>query len=113
MCAMGVAPGQVVLLFRQGGSTEPTQGGGGSFPRMTGGASCTSASRHRPANSPRRSASRRPRDLDRERPDWPHGGRSIYFRDPDGHALEIATQAYGRTIKHGTWQPGPGVNVGK
>ncbi len=23
--------------------------------------------------------------------DWPHGGKSIYFRDPDGHLLELAT----------------------
>jgi catechol 2,3-dioxygenase-like lactoylglutathione lyase family enzyme len=23
--------------------------------------------------------------------EWPRGGRSIYFRDPDGHALELAT----------------------
>lgn len=22
---------------------------------------------------------------------WPRGGRSIYFRDPDGHLLELAT----------------------
>ena len=25
------------------------------------------------------------------RTDWPRGGRSIYFRDPDGHLLELAT----------------------
>lgn len=25
------------------------------------------------------------------RTDWPKGGRSIYFRDPDGHLLELAT----------------------
>jgi catechol 2,3-dioxygenase-like lactoylglutathione lyase family enzyme len=23
--------------------------------------------------------------------DWPRGGRSIYFRDPDGHLLEMVT----------------------
>jgi catechol 2,3-dioxygenase-like lactoylglutathione lyase family enzyme len=22
---------------------------------------------------------------------WPAGGRSIYFEDPDGHVLELAT----------------------
>ena len=22
---------------------------------------------------------------------WPRGGRSVYFRDPDGHLLELAT----------------------
>ena len=25
------------------------------------------------------------------RVDWPRGGQSIYFRDPDGHLLELAT----------------------
>lgn len=25
------------------------------------------------------------------RTEWPRGGRSIYFRDPDGHLLELAT----------------------
>jgi catechol-2,3-dioxygenase len=25
------------------------------------------------------------------RTDWPKGGKSIYFRDPDGHLLEFAT----------------------
>jgi catechol 2,3-dioxygenase-like lactoylglutathione lyase family enzyme len=25
------------------------------------------------------------------RTDWPRGGRSVYFRDPDGHLGELAT----------------------
>ncbi len=25
------------------------------------------------------------------RTDWPRGGHSVYFRDPDGHLLELAT----------------------
>jgi catechol 2,3-dioxygenase-like lactoylglutathione lyase family enzyme len=25
------------------------------------------------------------------RTDWSRGGHSIYFRDPDGHLLELAT----------------------
>jgi len=25
------------------------------------------------------------------RTDWPRGGHSLYFRDPDGHLLELAT----------------------
>jgi catechol 2,3-dioxygenase-like lactoylglutathione lyase family enzyme len=28
--------------------------------------------------------------------DWPRGGRSLYFRDPDGHLLELVTP--------GTWE---------
>jgi catechol 2,3-dioxygenase-like lactoylglutathione lyase family enzyme len=30
------------------------------------------------------------------RTDWPRGGKSLYFRDPDGHLLELATP--------GVWQ---------
>ncbi|ETR75010.1 glyoxalase [Afipia sp. P52-10] len=26
------------------------------------------------------------------RTDWPRGGKSIYFRDPDNHVLELATR---------------------
>jgi catechol 2,3-dioxygenase-like lactoylglutathione lyase family enzyme len=29
--------------------------------------------------------------------DWPRGGRSVYFRDPDGHLLELATPGIWRT----------------
>lgn len=31
------------------------------------------------------------------RVDWPAGGRSVYFRDPDGHMLELATPGLWRT----------------
>ena len=29
---------------------------------------------------------------------WPRGGESIYFRDPDGHLVELATPGLGRDI---------------
>jgi catechol 2,3-dioxygenase-like lactoylglutathione lyase family enzyme len=31
------------------------------------------------------------------RVDWPPGGTSVYFRDPDGHMLELATPGLWRT----------------
>ena len=34
--------------------------------------------------------------------DWPQGGQSIYFRDPDGHCLELAS----RGLWPGVW-PAP------
>ena len=30
------------------------------------------------------------------RTDWPRGGRSVYFRDPDGNLLELATSGLWR-----------------
>jgi hypothetical protein len=30
---------------------------------------------------------------------WEHGGESIYFRDPDGHLLELMTPVTGRSIE--------------
>jgi catechol 2,3-dioxygenase-like lactoylglutathione lyase family enzyme len=31
------------------------------------------------------------------RTDWPRGGKSIYFRDPDGHLVELATPGLWKT----------------
>ena len=31
------------------------------------------------------------------RTDWPRGGQSIYFRDPDGHLVELATPGLWKT----------------
>lgn len=31
------------------------------------------------------------------RMDWPRGGRSLYFRDPDGHLLELITPGVWRS----------------
>jgi catechol 2,3-dioxygenase-like lactoylglutathione lyase family enzyme len=31
------------------------------------------------------------------RTNWPRGGRSLYFRDPDGHLLELATPGVWRS----------------
>ena len=31
------------------------------------------------------------------RTDWPRGGRSLYFRDPDGHLVELATPGLWKT----------------
>ena len=62
------------------------------FRRMTDMGRCTSRSRSPPMNLRRgRSGLRRPISLSRAAPKWPRGGESVYFRDPDGHLLELAT----------------------
>ncbi len=91
MCAMGVAPGQVLLLFRQGGSAEPTAAPGGLIPPHDG-----RGQLHLCFSTPASELAAWQAHLGAHgiaiESDlaWPHGGRSIYFRDPDGHALEIA-----------------------
>jgi catechol 2,3-dioxygenase-like lactoylglutathione lyase family enzyme len=34
--------------------------------------------------------------------DWPHGGRSLYFRDPAGNSLELATPRIWTQLESGT-----------
>ena len=92
MCALGVAPGQVLLLFRKGGSAMPTEAAGGIIPAHDGDGQlhlCFSApASERAAWCAQLAAHGVAIESDLR---WPHGGRSLYFRDPDGHAIEIAT----------------------
>lgn len=92
ICAMNVAPGHVFLIFKRGGSVNPVQLPGGLVPG------------HDAHGTQHFAFSIAPEDFDswRERlqekgveiesvVSWPLGGKSIYFRDPDGHAVELAT----------------------
>jgi catechol 2,3-dioxygenase-like lactoylglutathione lyase family enzyme len=92
MCALGVPDRQVLLLFVHGGSTEPSHTPSGTVPAHDG--------RGRLHLCFGIAAS----ELDvwekqlaacevavESRLQWPRGGVSLYFRDPDGHSLELAT----------------------
>lgn len=92
LCAYGIAGRDVLLLFRRGSTTETVTMPGGTIPGHDGagplhvafavGAEDLEAWERRLAA----------RDVDIEgRTRWPRGGHSIYFRDPDGHLLELAT----------------------
>jgi catechol 2,3-dioxygenase-like lactoylglutathione lyase family enzyme len=86
LCAMGVAPRQVLLLFKKGASARlPLTAHDGSGRLHLAFAIPSS-------------------ELDaweawlkecgvaiEEKKTWERGGRSLYFRDPDGHLLELAT----------------------
>jgi catechol 2,3-dioxygenase-like lactoylglutathione lyase family enzyme len=92
LCALDAGPGQVVLLFLKGASIEATQTPRGTVPGHDGSgethvafavdAEVLSAWTDRLAvhNIPIESTVH-----------WPMGGISVYFRDPDGHLLELAT----------------------
>lgn len=91
-CALEVRPGQVLLLFRRGASVQSKPSTGGVIPghdaqgrihmAFAVDASVLKdwenhlAERGVPVES---------------RVSWVRGGTSVYFRDPDGHLIELAT----------------------
>lgn len=92
MCALDVSPDQVLLLFKKGASAGPTATPGGAIPPTDCDGSLHVASAIPSA------------DFDAWRDhleaagvpiestvSWPEGGRSLYFRDPDHHAIELKT----------------------
>jgi len=90
--AFDVAPASVLILFKQGGTLERVPVAGSHIPQHDGG-------------GPQHFAfGIRADDLDAWKAQlaaegvaiesevaWPQGGRSLYFRDPDGLLVELAT----------------------
>lgn len=92
LCAYDAGARTVLLLFRRGGSTETAVLPGGTIPPHDGSgpvhmAFAISADELKPWEE---HLSRNGIDVE-GRTTWPKGGTSIYFRDPDGHLLELAT----------------------
>jgi catechol 2,3-dioxygenase-like lactoylglutathione lyase family enzyme len=82
----------VLLLFRRGASRETMTMPGGSIPPHDGSGPLHVAFAIAADELPR--WEQRLSDFGiviEGRTDWQRGGRSIYFRDPDGHLLELAT----------------------
>jgi catechol 2,3-dioxygenase-like lactoylglutathione lyase family enzyme len=90
--SFAVGDRQVLLLFKRGGTLTPTAVPGGIIPPHDGsgphhiGLAVTKEAydQWRDHLSARRIA------IESET-SWPRGGRSLYFRDPDGHLLELIT----------------------
>jgi catechol 2,3-dioxygenase-like lactoylglutathione lyase family enzyme len=86
LTAMSVAGRQVLLLFRKGGSTQlpltPHDGNGQLHLAFAIEASELQAWEAKLAEHQIAIAEKRT---------WERGGVSLYFRDPDGHLLELAT----------------------
>jgi catechol 2,3-dioxygenase-like lactoylglutathione lyase family enzyme len=82
----------VLLVFQRGATLETVRMPGGTIPPHDGHGPLHIAfavSKDEMAEWERRLTER---DVAIEgRTDWSRGGRSIYFRDPDGHLLELAT----------------------
>ena len=92
LCAYAVAGRDVLLLFRRGTTTETVTIPGGTIPGHDGAGPLHIAfaiGREDLEDWERRLAAHQ---VEIEgRTDWRRGGQSIYFRDPDGHLLELAT----------------------
>ncbi|MDI1249022.1 MAG: VOC family protein [Lacunisphaera sp.] len=83
---------QVLLLFKRGGTLTPTTVPGGIIPPHDG------SGPHHIGFAVTKEAYEQWRGRLPElgiaiesEAGWPRGGRSLYFRDPDGHLLELIT----------------------
>jgi catechol 2,3-dioxygenase-like lactoylglutathione lyase family enzyme len=91
-CALNVADKQVLLLFKKGGSTEPLTIPGGVIPPHGGDGHLHFAFSIPAADLAAWEARLREHGVAiKGRVNWPRGGTSIYFRDPDGHLAELVT----------------------
>ena len=82
----------VLLLFRRGASLQTTTMPGGTIPPHDGNGPLHVAFAIAADELVPWEERLRDRGVPVEgRTDWPRGGRSIYFRDPDGNLLELAT----------------------
>lgn len=82
----------VLLLFRRGATLETVRLPGGEIPPHDGAGrlhlAFAVAADELPAWEKRLAAAGVAIE---GRTNWPRGGRSVYFRDPDGHLVELAT----------------------
>jgi len=91
-CALNVQGEQVLLLFRKHGTTEPMRIPGGIIPPHDG-----EGTTHLAFTIRAEAEAEWTRQLAADgiaiesRVTWPRGGFSLYFRDPDGHLLELVS----------------------
>lgn len=92
MRAYDVNGRSVLLLFVRGGTTEPVRTPGGVIPPHDGSGRLHMAFAIDPdALDPWREKLAAEGIAIEGRSDWKRGGHSLYFRDPDGNLLELAT----------------------
>ena len=92
MCALDVPGRQVLLLFKRGGSAQPSETPFGIIPSHD-----AQGVQHLCFSIDQDEIARWQAHLEslgiavESRLVWPKGGTSLYFRDPDGHSLEVGT----------------------
>ncbi len=91
-CAFDVAGRHVLLLFLRGSSANGTDLPGGTIPSHDGAGAIHAGFAIATEDLPEWESHLVAHDVEiLSRVSWPGGGRSIYFRDPDGHLLELLT----------------------
>ena len=92
LCAFSVGDRNVLLLFPRGGSLETVHMPGGTIPPHDGAGPLHVAFAIGKDELPQWEERLGAHNIAIEgRTTWKRGGESIYFRDPDGHLLELAT----------------------
>lgn len=92
MCAMEVPNEQVLLLFRHGMTDTPAPAPDGFIPPHHGRGALHLCFAMPFGELAAWEEHLRQQEVSIEsRLTWPQGATSLYFRDPDGHSLEIAT----------------------
>lgn len=92
LVSYAVAPAQVLLLFQRGITAQAVELPGGTIPGHDGDGRQHVAFAIAADALAAWEARLQAADVAIEgRMDWPQGGHSLYFRDPDGHLLELAT----------------------
>jgi catechol 2,3-dioxygenase-like lactoylglutathione lyase family enzyme len=92
MAGLSVPGAGVLLLFRRGGSTQPTPTGRGDIPPHDGGGSVHLCFAIPLGELAAWEAHLRAEGIPVEsRITWPRGGTSLYIRDPDDSLVELAT----------------------
>jgi catechol 2,3-dioxygenase-like lactoylglutathione lyase family enzyme len=90
--AFDVGGRNVLLLFRRGATLETVHLPGGTIPPHDGHGPIHAAFAIAADELPAWERRLGEHDVAIEgRTDWPRGGKSIYFRDPDNHLLELVT----------------------
>jgi catechol 2,3-dioxygenase-like lactoylglutathione lyase family enzyme len=90
--AFDIGGRNVLLLFRRGATLETVHLPGGTIPPHDGSGPIHAAFAIAADELPAWEKRLGEHDVAIEgRTDWPRGGKSIYFRDPDNHLLELVT----------------------
>ena len=92
MAALDVEGKQILLLFKYGASSEPVDMPGGVLPPHDSEGTSHVAFAIVESDVERWDGWLREHAVEVEsKVEWDRGGRSLYFRDPDGHLLELVT----------------------